>query len=263
MTDKYIAFDLEIAEEIPEGCTDWPSTRPGISCAATIVGGEEPILWHGYDLGYPATLAPGMGHRECRILALYLVGKALSGCTVITWNGLGFDFRVLVQECASPVFAGMLKELASGPLHIDMMFAFFCDKGFAVGLDAVAKGMGLEGKPKGMDGALAPKLWRQGREEQQAVLEYVAQDVRTTAEIYQVASERHQVNWLTRSGKTGLWRLPYQGWPSVSGALALPSPDVSWMDDPWPRSKFYGWLSDAQESEEQSCCSTRKESQCE
>ena len=37
MTDrKYLAFDLEIAREIPEG-GDWKANRPlGISCAATL-----------------------------------------------------------------------------------------------------------------------------------------------------------------------------------------------------------------------------------
>ena len=31
--------------------------------------------------------------------------------------------------------------------HIDLMFHFFCEKGYPLGLDAAAKGMGLPGKP--------------------------------------------------------------------------------------------------------------------
>jgi len=247
VTNKYVAFDIEIAKEIPEGYTDWPSTRPGISCAATMQSDGDVILWHASDVYHPGKLPRFMSPQECQNLACYLLRRALQGYKIITFNGLGFDFQILVQESNSESLGSLLKELAAGPSHIDMMFAFFCDKGFAVGLDAVAKGMGLAGKPEGMDGSLAPKLWAQGREEQQRVLDYVAQDVRTTGEIYRTVSERHQLNWFTRSGQVGFWRLPYQGWASVPDALALPEPDVSWMTDPWPRSKFYGWLGEIEE----------------
>ena len=34
---KLLAFDLEIAKPLPEGCTDWKAHSPlGISCAATL-----------------------------------------------------------------------------------------------------------------------------------------------------------------------------------------------------------------------------------
>lgn len=36
-------------------------------------------------------------------------------------------------------------------------------QGYGVGLDAMARGMGVEGKTEGMTGALAPIMWVQGR----------------------------------------------------------------------------------------------------
>ena len=33
-----------------------------------------------------------------------------------------------------------------------------------------------------------------------------------------------------------------EGWLMVSEALELPLPDTSWMDSPWPREKFTGWM---------------------
>ena len=88
---------------------------------------------------------------------------------------LGFDFDILAEE------SGMLEECRDLAVsHVDMMFHVFCQLGYGVGLDAAARGMELAGKSKGMSGVLAPVLWAEGRREE--VLEYVAQDVRTTLE---------------------------------------------------------------------------------
>jgi hypothetical protein len=46
---------------------------------------------------------------------------------------------------------------------VDMMFHVFCSLGYPVALDKAAQGMGLPGKPPGMSGFKAPKLWAQGR----------------------------------------------------------------------------------------------------
>jgi hypothetical protein len=115
-----------------------------------------------------------------------------------------------------------------------------------VSLDAAAKGMGLAGKPEGMDGSLAPRLWAQGREAQEQVLEYVAQDVRTTAALYLAICQKRQMRWITKAG----WPAKVPWYPtfsegrllSVREAMDQPPPDTSWLADPWPREKFSGWL---------------------
>ena len=47
--------------------------------------------------------------------------------------------------------------------------------------------------------------------------------------------------WVARSGKVRQMELP-RGWLTVGEALELPLPDTSWMDEPWPREKFTGWM---------------------
>jgi hypothetical protein len=32
------------------------------------------------------------------------------------------------------------------------------------------------------------------------------------------------------------------GWLTVEAAGKLPLPDTSWMDEPWAREKFTGWM---------------------
>jgi hypothetical protein len=90
-----------------------------------------------------------------------------------------------------------------------------------------------------MKGADAPELWAQGRREE--VLGYVAQDVRTTMELATACEASGMFRWVAHSGKVRSLMLS-KGWLTVSEAQRLPLPDTSWMDDPWPRTKFTGWI---------------------
>jgi hypothetical protein len=232
-TRKYLAFDIEIANPLPEGIDDWKSVRPlGISCAATLNGDGTTTVFHGKTAS--GEIADQLNQLESIKLVEHLTNAVDSGNTILTWNGLGFDFDILAEE------SGKLEtcmDLAWN--HVDMMFHIFCLKGFPLGLDTAAKGMGLPGKPPGMTGDKAPKYWAQGRKEE--VIDYVIQDVRTTFLLAQIVEQRHQLRWISRSGKQQ--RLPLEaGWLTVRQALDLPEPDNSWMMNPWSRSKFTGWL---------------------
>jgi hypothetical protein len=118
------------------------------------------------------------------------------------------------------------------------MFHVFCAKGFPVGLDAAARAIG-SGKSAGVDGSLAPILWRDGKHPQ--VLEYVAQDCRVTLNVALKSEERRTFSWINKKGATSSLDLR-RGWLTVKEAMALPLPDTSWMDNPLQRSKFTRWL---------------------
>ena len=235
MKRKYLAFDIEIAQKLPEGGRDWKTLRPlGITCAATLTGDTDKlVLWHSLINDQPANR---MNQPDVARLVDYLITRANDGYTILTWNGLGFDFDILAEE--SGMFA-QCKQLAFEMEHVDMMFHVFCKLGYPVGLDRAAKGMGLAGKTEGMNGALAPQLWAEGKH--QKVLNYVAQDVRTTLELAHTSDHRGYLRWITRRGSGKKMSLP-SGWLTVREALALPEPDTSWMSKPWPRSKFTGWI---------------------
>jgi hypothetical protein len=235
-TRRYLGFDIETATLSPEDGSDWRSCRPlGISCAATLLGdSQEPLLWHGGDR---ASRGDRLTKEEASNLVRYLEDHVAHGYTLLTWNGLGFDLDVLAEE------SQMLTECRALALaHVDMMFHAFCELGHGVGLDAAARGMGLAGKLGGMKGADAPVLWAQGNREE--VLRYVAQDVRATLELATTCEARGELRWVARSGKVRSMGLG-KGWLSVSEALELPLPDTSWMDAPWPREKFTGWMGKA------------------
>jgi len=234
MARKYVAFDIETAANIPGQEFNWRDHRPlGITCAAALASDvAEPTIWHGKSPdGNPAKQ---MSRAEAHRVVDHLVEMARGGYTLLTWNGLGFDFDVLAEEADA---LEACKDLALD--HVDMMFHIFCDRGFPVALDKAAHAMGITGKPAGMSGLLAPQLWAQGQF--QAVMDYVAQDVRMALQIAQLCEQRGSFAWTTRRGTSGSMPLG-GGWLTVREALELPEPDTSWMSDPLPKNSFTDWL---------------------
>lgn len=232
---RYLAFDLEIARILPGDFDDWHSYRPlGISCAATFSGEGQPRLWHGRTSS--GEIAERMSQAEASALLDYLQDAAAQGYTLLTWNGVGFDFDILAEE------SGRYADCRALALeHVDMMFHIFCQLGYALGLDTAARGMGLTGKTPGMRAAQAPIFWAAGRYWE--VLQYVAQDVRTTFDLARAAEARGALAWINHTGTRQTLPLP-EGWLAVQQALSLPEPDTSWMRRPWPRTRFTGWLQD-------------------
>jgi RNase H-like protein len=234
MTRRYLAFDIETAKDVPGDDFNWRPHRPlGISCAATLASDEnQPRLW--YSKTKDGTPDKRMGRSDVQELLQHLSKTTANGYSVLTWNGLGFDFDILAEESAA---AASCKACALA--HVDMMFHVFCSLGYPVSLDKAAQGMRLPGKPPGMSGVKAPKLWAEGRFKE--VLEYVGQDVRTAMQLAQSCEQRKKLEWITRKGTKSSMPLP-KGWLNVKEALKLPEPDTSWMSAPLPRSDFITWL---------------------
>ena len=210
--------------------TDWKRFRPlGITCAAA--ASSDGGLWNWWAHDALGKFAPKMIRSQCYQMVDDLIWLTTEGYTFLTWNGLGFDFHVLAEESGRHEEC---KELALN--HIDMMFHFFCGKGFPLGLDKACKGMGLPGKPEGMDGAKAPELWPT---DPHGVMSYCSLDVKNTLALAEAVDNAHCLGWTAQSGRQNTWYA--EKWLTVREAMELPLPNTSWMSDPWPRSKFYGW----------------------
>jgi hypothetical protein len=170
MATKFLAFDIETATDVPGVDFNWKPHRPlGISCAATFDSeAEGPKLWYGKESD--GTPAARMRQEEAAALVEYLMERVTAGFTIVTWNGLAFDFDVLSEE------SGMVAHCQRLAWEqIDMMFHVFCIKGFPVSLDNAARGSGVVGKVAGKSGIDMPRLWQQGKHQQ--VLDYVTRDV--------------------------------------------------------------------------------------
>jgi hypothetical protein len=234
MTRRHVAFDIETAKDVPGDDFNWRPHRPlGITCAATLASGSsEVVVWHGKTS--KGTPAARMTRDDVVGLLDYLCAMARDGYTILTWNGLGFDFDVLAEESGAAVRCA---ECALG--HIDMMFHIVCSLGYPVALEKAAQGMGLPGKPAGITGLQVPGLWAAGRHTD--VLDYVSQDVRMALQIAEAAERQRKFEWITRKGTKSKMPLP-KGWLTVREALKLPEPDTSWMSNPLKRRDFMAWL---------------------
>lgn len=234
MKRRYLAFDIETAKALDFRECDWRVHRPlGISCAATIESdNRNPVIWHGGRKRKAP--ADWMSQLQAQKLVAYLTGKVASGYTIVTWNGVGFDFDVLAEESKQ---RQRCKRLARG--HVDMMFHAVCKIGHGISLNAAAKGMCLPGKPHGCSGALVPQLWAAGLRDQ--VLEYVEQDVRMTLNLAEKCEEFGFLCWETATGRKRKMDLP-NGWLNVRSAEKLPKSKRSWLSAQWNRDRFTGWI---------------------
>ena len=231
---KYLAFDIEIAKEIPDG-EDWAAHKPfGISCAAVLPSDTRQVTtWHGHSS--TGTPTAQMSQSEVQAMVWELVRLVnYEGYILLTWNGLGFDFPVLAEE------SGLLAECqALARDHVDMMFNVLCLRGHRLALDTAAKGMGLPGKTEGMTGADAPKLWASG--EYEKVLGYVSDDVEMTLDVGERCWQEKGLEWMSQRGNVQRIGLS-NGWYTVEDAYDIPEPDTSWMTDPPTREDATAWL---------------------
>lgn len=228
----FLALDIETTKPFPMG-SNWRDYAPlGISCAvAQPTDQEDPIIWADHDNqgGYADQISTYTARRMVAELQ-----ELSQRYTIVTWNGIGFDWPVIAQE-ASEYLA--CRKLALE--HVDMMFHLFCVRGFPVSLAAALSGMGLPSKTPGIDGSMATQVWAEG--DRQQVVDYCAQDARITASLAEASQRASTLNWTSRRGRILNLFLP-NGWLSAQQAMALPYPDTSWMDDPIDRSVFTSWL---------------------
>ena len=233
---KYAAFDLETAAEIPDG-SEWREHRPlGITCAALYTPEtDSPVTW--YSTTQSGEIADLMSREDLKLMVHELAAmQEQRGFTIVTWNGLGFDFDVLAEE------SGQLEECRRLTLdHVDMMFHILCKQGYPLSLQAAALGMKLEGKTAGMDGEKAVEMWRDGQRED--VVDYCAQDSRCTLELALASEKAGSLRWTSRSGRDQSMAIR-AGWLTVRQAMKLPQPDTGWMTEPLPREIFTQWLTE-------------------
>ena len=243
----FITFDIETATPAPDDRAG--SYDLGVTCAATSVGRDdayETQAWCGDSLlrGY-GPYAARMGAAHVGKLVKWLLARSRNS-TVVGWNALGFDFRVLWHSAPAEMQSDIVQMALDS---IDPFYQMVCERGYGIGLDTAAKGLGLKGKSEGMDGLKAIEMWQEDRDAQDQVLTYVEQDAEVTARVYRTILAAGRLTWVSRSGRTNAWSpiLAVNGHDERrmltvrEASTRIPQPDTSWMSRPWDREDFYGW----------------------
>lgn len=235
---KYLSFDIETAKITPDG-DDLQLHRPlGICCWAVAWINErgEMKSARGCGIARDGSYLPQMTRSQCCLLVARLHRAVEQGFTLLTHNGVGFDFDILAEEST---MYDTCAELAM--TSVDTCLLVHCLRGYPVGLEAICRGFGLQGKIEGMSGALAPVMWADG--EYEKVLDYVTQDVQATLQVALEVEKQGRLMWISRTGK--LNRLPIPKLLTAKEALRLPEPNTMWMTEPLPRSRFTEWMNAA------------------
>lgn len=239
-----LGFDLETCMPIPDyGDGVKLEDRDyclGVACAAAFdeATGEAKVWPSQVDTEtqrYPGQLTPA----DLKEMLAWLWSKRKTH-RLVSWNGMGFDFRVIAQELKDDSDAlELCRKLAWR--HVDVGFEMLCCKGYMVGLASAAGGM--LGASKEMDGKEAPKLWDGSVEDQQQVLSYVVSDATLTAQVATALETQKKLTWTAKSGKANKWfPLLHKGrLLSVTNASKVDKPDVSWMSDPLSREEICAW----------------------
>ena len=236
--NRYLTFDLEIWRVLPDDIDNWASQPDlGISCQAVM----SDDFYLQFDGRYNEN---GRLTREsCRQFVRILLHFVRKGYTLVTFNVLAFDFRILAEE------SGMYSECAAlAWKHVDIMFLVVALKGHWVGLDTACKGMGIKGKQSevylndgtlitNMQGSLAPKLWQSN--EYTAVSQYLAEDVRSLLDLTHALKRKGTLEWVSRANKLQTLTVSLD---RVSKAWTYDTPDNSWMTNPPNRNSMVKWM---------------------
>jgi hypothetical protein len=146
--------------------------------------------------------------------------------TIVTWNGLAFDFKFLADRTTEPTDKVKLAWIALNRHH-DLMLDFMADHGYPASMQSVAAPLG---KTKTWTGAEAAEST-----DAAAVLAYCADDVQVLRHIYEAGAAQFWLVRLTATGKRTVWVIRASGYRMAIDcvkAATVCKPDQSWMTTP-------------------------------
>lgn len=170
----------------------------------------------------------GMMHTftDAVAMATFLV-EARARATIVSFNGLSFDFQVLAHKC-EPALQRQVAALAISEQHVDIMFAFAGAHGYYASMQSFAESLGLS---KTWDGAAAA-----ASDDVDAIIAYCKQDVRVLQKVHEAALQNGFLARKTKAGRPVKWVLTAgmgpQNTACVIANLRTFKPDQRWMTNP-------------------------------
>lgn len=159
--------------------------------------------------------------------------------TIVSFNGIGFDFRKLHTLLHNkPVYTEKIELLALA--SCDIMLDFATEHGYFASMQSFAQGCGLDGKTQ--TGAWAAENWKKHPE---AVLAYCQADVEVLLELWQYRCDQKRLFRCTKAGKRVLWVPQAATFRPAHVCITTfqKEPVVpSWMSEPPKIDALWNWL---------------------
>lgn len=238
---EVLGFDLELYDELPESGI-WQDRPPRLACIGC-TDGTAVKFWHG-ECGKP------MEPWQLTDCARWLWGKINTDRAYLaTFNGASFDIPLLWHWLENERAKTFMRSLAAHHT-IDLILVAIKAMGYGLGMDTMAKALGVPGKLDGVSGKEAPKLWRDG--ECEKVLEYLGQDCKASRDVYEALLKRgHLTGWTTKRGTMShqVFSFPII-WDNKRSLLRIMTPHElrSWNPPlnssftPWDTRRYYEWM---------------------
>lgn len=226
---EYIGIDIETLKKAPDN--EDGDFNLGIACIS-IYNSEtlESKVW--YNEGK-------LNENKIKECIDYLLKNSNKKTRITSYNGCGFDFKVIFNSLEDEKYKNYVKNLAMK--HVDIAFQMLCEKGYMTSLNSASLGCGFEEKT--MNGADVPELWEKG--EYDKITKYCKDDAKITTLVAKYIEKNNRLEWTSKSGNLSKWfPVFYKGrLLSVKNSLKVKEPDVSWMSkEPWKREKFTNWI---------------------
>lgn len=215
-------------------------TMPGINCAVVTPLDGPPLAY--FDR-VPNTNTPS-GKPLTVDGAKRLLDDLVAAGTVVSFNGAGFDFRVLEAAAGGDSRAA---ELAVGPNHVDMMIAWMAEFGYRTSMNSLAVAT-LTGVAKSNTGAWAAEAFATG--EAASVINYCADDTKVLRALWAHATSHNKLTCRSKKGYERAWvtrtesRAPVMlSVPDAAAAFAVKKAanEFSWMTEPPSMDDALGW----------------------
>ena len=198
-----------------------------------------------------------------------VIKKLTAADSIISWNGLSFDLKILYQNSSDSFLQDRLKKIAKK--HIDLAYAFLCEHGYMISMKKVIlnstpldakSSVNLNSTPidaqsfpslrapesQTIDAQSFPSLWAAGSQGQQLVLDANRKNVEVLLLIYTTLCKHKALSYKTNSGNTSYWKpIMFNELPlSVRNASMIDLPDNSFlpeeMQEMFCRERFNQWI---------------------
>lgn len=184
-------IDIETVNEIPDTWNANPSALP-IACIGVKIDDKSVLIYNNTEKNGEAMTQNQVEHVIDKLLEYDSLN-----CKIVSFNGSGFDIKLLAQYTKSDKNKYM-KVRKMNLNHIDLMFLVVCNRGHPAGLSKITEAMGVGKKSLEGGGLESVKLWAAGKYED--VYNYNIKDVELLYDLFKEVNKTKTIQFMSKAG---------------------------------------------------------------